>query len=203
MSTGSPKSVVAQLLEAIKGNELDALTSLLRLHPDQLHYKTPFGGQTWLGYAASDGSLECVRHLVQLGFDINEADPREGRTPLSQAGYGNRPDVASYLLESGAAIDTTTSARNPLFAAIVGRSPAVVKLLLERGIDSTVRYNSKTMRNMDAVAFALMRGEKECAHIIALWNAKGDEAAAQSALREADEIAEDNAYGRKPKPKPH
>ena len=49
-------------------------------------------------------------------------------------------------------------APNPLFARIVGRSPEVAYLLLERGIDTRVRYNTETMKNMDAVAFAMMWG---------------------------------------------
>jgi hypothetical protein len=53
------------------------------------------------------------------------------------------------------------------------------------------------MEDMDAVAFALMRGEKECAEIIALWNANGDEDAAKIALNNADQIAEENAYRKK------
>jgi hypothetical protein len=53
------------------------------------------------------------------------------------------------------------------------------------------------MKNMDAVSFALMRGEKECAQIIANKIAKGNEANVISLLNEADEIAELNAYGKK------
>ena len=60
-----------------------------------------------------------------------------------------------------------------------------------------VEYTGATMKNMDAVSFALMRGEKECAQIIANKITKGNEANVISLLNEADEIAELNAYGKK------
>lgn len=56
----------------------------------------------------------------------------------------------------------------------MGRSPDCVQLLLDAGIDSGVTYNSETMTDMDAVAFALMRGEAECAKFIAAHNLNGN-----------------------------
>jgi ankyrin repeat protein len=183
-----------QMSSAIRCEDLECLTEVVREHPEQLHFNTPMGAQTWLGYAVRMSSIAVVQHLINLGFDVNEGDSRDGVKPICSACYEGRHDVTRLLLDAGSALDTATSAQNPLFAAIVGRSPDVVKLLLERGMDASVRYNSKTMKNMDAVAFALMQGEIECARIIALWNSKGDELAAQAALRQADQIAEENAF---------
>ena len=53
--------------------------------------------------------------------------------------------------------------RNPLFAAIVRCSSETVKLLGDEGIDSKVRYNSKTMKDMFTVDFVSMRRESKCA----------------------------------------
>ncbi len=124
---------------------------------------------------------------------------------LSQAASKGRFNIAKYLLDKGALIDTSSSIRNPLFAAIsgsmhinaafpppTGEAPQITRLLLEHGIDSTVRYDSDTMKNMDAVAFAMMMGARELARMIALWNANGDEQAAQVAMDQGLFIAHQN-----------
>ena len=89
-------------------------------------------------------------------------------------------------------MDTSVSVRNPLFAAIVGQSPEIVQLLLDRGIDAAVRYNSDTMKDMDATAFALWRGKKVLAHIIAFHLAKRNEVEAQALLKHASEVVARN-----------
>lgn len=187
------KNAFMQIVEAIKAEDCGAIKRLFHENPDQVSTFTPIGGQTWLGYAAQLGKLEAVKTLASVGLDVNQGDKHDGDKPLGSAAANNHYDVAAYLLRAGSAMDVSSSVRNPLFAAIVGRSPEIVRLLLQSGIDSKVRYTSETMKEMDAVAFALMRGEAECARIIALWNSNGDEEAANAALAEADRIAEINA----------
>lgn len=194
MTTSSTQSVPAKIVNAIKQDDLNQLEQLIRDNPEQLHFKMPVGNQTWLGYAAGYGSVPVVRKLLSLGFDVNEGSAPDDLKPLSSACYENRLNVAQILLDAGSALASATSAQNPLFAAIVGRSPEIVKLLLEHGMDATVRYNSPTMRNMDAVAFALMQGAADCARVIALWNAGGNEIAAQQALDEGNRVANENVY---------
>ncbi|HKY22528.1 MAG TPA: ankyrin repeat domain-containing protein [Vicinamibacterales bacterium] len=198
---GEQKTPAAQIARAIKDRDIDGLRRLLSDHPEQVASFTPIGAQTWVGYAAQVGNLPAVELLAHVGADLSRGDERENSAPICSAAFGNHQDVVTYLLKAGVPLDTSMSVRNPLFAAIVGRSSKIVRILLEAGIDSTVRYNSSTMTDMDAVAFALMRGERECAQIIALWNAKGAERAAETALRAADQIAEVNAYGRRRKQK--
>ena len=188
------KNNLLKIIESIRNQDCQALESLLKENPEQISAYTLMAGQTWLGYAAQLGKLEAIRTLVKVGCEINQGDKHDGAAPLDSAAANGHYDVVEYLLQAGARLDTTLPVRNPLFAAIIGRSPGIVRLLLEAGIDSTVRYNSATMKDMDAVAFALMRGEQECARIIALWNAKGDEQIATAKLAEADEIAERNAH---------
>ncbi|RYG12565.1 MAG: hypothetical protein EON92_07960 [Burkholderiales bacterium] len=188
-----PKTLVANILDAIKREDFQSITELVGRNPDQLHY-TPFGFQTWLGYAAGHSSLAVVEHLLSLGFDVNEGDPRENVKPLCCACFNGQLAVAELLLKAGAVMDTATSVQNPMFAAVVGRSPQIVRLVLQGGIDPTVRYNSTTMNEMDAVAFSLMQGEAECARIIATWISSGDEATANAALERALWIAKKNAY---------
>ena len=56
-----------------------------------------------------------------------------------------------------------------------------------------MRYNSDTMIDLNATAFALWRGENEIACIVALHLANGDEARANSLLSEAADVVERNA----------
>lgn len=181
------------IADAIDSENRESIVNLFSENPEQKSVHTFFGGQTWLGYAAEKGKLESAKTLLNIGLEVNAGDKREGSPAISSAAASGHLEIVDFLLKSGATMDVSTSVRNPLFAAIVGRSPKIVGLLLESGVDSKVRYNSKTMKEMDAVAFALMRGEAECARLIALWNSNGDEEAADASLAEADKIAEKNA----------
>lgn len=129
---------------------------------------------------------------------IDEGDMRDGRAPLHSACLGGSYAVAKYLLDHGAAMDVSASVRNPMFGAIIGRSPEIGRLLIDRGIDTGVRYNSPTMKNMDAIAFAWMEGEREIARMIAEKHANGDTAKIEVLLAEADAIADANTVPIKP-----
>jgi ankyrin repeat protein len=193
------QSASAQIYKAIADDDYEGVRNIFAHHPNELNVPTFMAGQTWLGYAAQAGKLSAVKALVEIGADPNIGDETYGAKPLCSACSNGHQAIAEYLLEHGADLDTETSARNPLFSAIVGRSPECVRTILTVGIDAAIRYDSDTMRNMDAAAFALMRGERECAAIIARWNAGGDEAAASRALARADEIAQRNAHASSPR----
>lgn len=61
----------------------------------------PAGGFTALLYAARQGCLACVRHLVEGGAKVDLGDPK-GVTPLLMAITNFNFDVAAYLLLEGA-----------------------------------------------------------------------------------------------------
>lgn len=184
------KSVGLQAYEAINDPDIARVKNLAADYPDQLNEPKYVGSQTWLAYACQIGRLDVVKALLALGADPNTRDAVYGCKALCRACASGYYEIAKVLLDSNSDMDTDLSVRNPLFAAIVARSPDIVRLLLERGIDPTVRYNSDTMKDMDAVAFALMQGEQECAEMIALWNSSGDRKASAKALGEAAVIAE-------------
>ena len=188
------KTVPALIYDAITDENVNDIDSLFLQNPEMLNIHTFMGGQTWLGYAAEDGKLVSVKKLIAMGADKNIGDEIYGSKPICSACSNGHAEVARYLTEQGSEVDVEASVRNPLFAAIVGRSPDCVRIILETGIDVTVRYNSDTMNDMDAVAFALMRGEAECAEIIARWHVNGDETLAKQALIEAHEIAVRNVH---------
>jgi len=159
---------------AIRTKDLGALRLLLEAEPEQVNAFTPFAGGTWLHYAAHEGNADAVAHLLSLGVDVTIGDAREGRTPLCDACSGDNPNIVRLLLARGGSIDTTEPVRNPLFAAIVGRSAECVALLLDHGMDTTVAYDGPQMRRMDAVAFALERGEGKIAELIANKDSPGN-----------------------------
>ncbi|MEY8195429.1 MAG: ankyrin repeat domain-containing protein [Cycloclasticus sp.] len=187
------KNIALQIAEAIKTEDEAKILILFKDNPGQVEVFTPFGGQTWLGYASQIGKIVSLKTLVDVGISVNRGDKRDNRLPICSAAANDHIDIVVFLLKSQTVLDVSLSVRNALFSAIVGRSPRIVKLLLDAGIDSEICYNSESMTNMDAVAFALMRGELESARIIATWNSKGDENIANSALEKADVIAEQNS----------
>ncbi len=75
-------------------------------------------------------------------------------------------DVVRVLLELGAKFDVSEPERNPLFGAIYGGHAQVAKLLIDSGIDTTVKYSGKNMTNMDALAFARQFGRAEIVQLL-------------------------------------
>jgi uncharacterized protein len=153
---------------------------------------------TLLHAAAFSGSLETVKMLVEEGFDVNVRDLQHGETSLGYAAASGNPELVQFLLQKGAVLQTETSAQNPLFAAISAYTSVkgrklpkevfsdIVRILLDAGIDATVRYNSATMLDMDAMAFACMWGRYDIARMIAEHIHPGDAAAQSNALERAE-----------------
>ncbi|HLD67512.1 MAG TPA: ankyrin repeat domain-containing protein [Pseudomonas sp.] len=193
----SEESTPRKMADAIRAEACEEIQLLLQKNPEQISFSTPFGSQSWLGYAAQIGKLKSAKALIANGIDVNAGDKRDDRKPICSAAANGHFELVEYLISAGSALDTSLSVRNPLFAAVLGKSFKIVQHLLEAGIDNSIRYNSETMKNMDATAFALMYGEKECAETIARWNAKGNKAKTAALLKEADAIAEHNAYGKR------
>lgn len=76
------------------------------------------GGFTPLLYAAREGCVECARHLVEAGADIDLTDP-DRVSPLVLAILNFRFDTAAYLISAGADVNLwDLYGRSPLYAAI-------------------------------------------------------------------------------------
>jgi uncharacterized protein len=123
--------------------------------PDRGQRAAINGGMTALLYAARDGRLEAARLLVAAEADVKLADPNE-ITPLLTAILNDHLDVAKFLLDHGANVNTPDFwGRTPLWAAVdvrnmdldhgvdkgVDREPVLdfIKLLLDKGANVNAR----------------------------------------------------------------
>jgi uncharacterized protein len=121
------------------------------------------GGFTPLLYAAREGCVECARHLVAAGADLDLEDP-ERVTPLNMALLNLHYDLAVFLINAGADIDKwDLYGRSPLYmAADTSTLPVkgngamavmpsedehtaldVAKLLLEKGANPNLRLKRR------------------------------------------------------------
>lgn len=157
---------LAQAFDAISNNEISDVRAFVLSHPEMVNAKTFFAGGTLLHYAAAKAGPEMIHELVNLGFDVNKPGATYGDLPLDTACTNDRYENVKYLLSLGASLDVSSSHRNPLFGAIVGSSPRIVRLLLDAGIDPRIEYDLEDGSRVDALGFALSRGEAECADIL-------------------------------------
>ena len=148
------KEQIMAVHTAIKAGDTETLIGLLQSDDRLRQLWTPFG--TWLHDAASYGALPIVRWLVNHGLELNAWNESNESTPIALAASDGHSDVVRFLIDSGASLDTSDSVRNPLLAAIVGGDSdahtLVAKLLIDGGIDTTIRYPN--LDNMDALEMA-------------------------------------------------
>jgi hypothetical protein len=158
------KQIAKEIRIAIKQGDVDRVSFLIGHEKARLHMMTPFG--TWLHVAAAHGQLEILKLLLDLGIDINTYGGISGGGPLNEAASEGHIEIVAYLLSKGAKLDETEPEKNPLFSAIHGGHVAIAKLLIDKGIDTTVKYSGPSMSNMDALAFAQERGQDEIAKML-------------------------------------
>jgi hypothetical protein len=170
--TDTPDPPVLQVArETINKGDLAAFKAYIDAKPDRLHTDTPFG--TWLHLAISRGQPEIAKYLIDAGLDVNKNSGISDSNSLHVAASHGDLEMVKYLHAKGAIFDTSEPSRNPLFGAIYGGHHDVVNFLLENGIDYAVRYTGKYMTNMDAIAFAIERGETRIAKAIRDFAARG------------------------------
>jgi len=107
-----------------------------------------------------------VRLFLDRGADINSRDGVFDAGALKMAASEGHVHVVNFLLGRGAIIDESEPTRSPLFAAIYGGHLEVVELLLAYGARVDVLYTGEHMVNMDAIEFAVERGQLEIAAVL-------------------------------------
>jgi ankyrin repeat protein len=157
--------ITKEIWSAIKQGDIEKVVSPINGGKVRLEMMTPFG--TWLHVAAHHGQLEIAKRLVAWGADINRYGGIAGGGPLNEAAAKGHVEIVKYLLSCGAELDVSEPERNPLFSAIYGGYIAIVKLLIENGLNAHVKYTGTSMNNTDALAFANERGQTEIAEMLA------------------------------------
>jgi ankyrin repeat protein len=110
IADGRQREPFRDAFAALENRRWDELQTLVREHPELLQARGT-NGNTLLNLGVSLAGRTCgplppeaIRVLdlfLQGGADVNQANDR-GWTPLHQAGYANRPDLARRLLAAGA-----------------------------------------------------------------------------------------------------
>ena len=117
------------------GNVAD-FEGLVRANP-RLANERGTNGNTLLNLAVSfagkpdwKGGVSAIEALLTAGADVNDANDR-GWTPLHAAAYANQPEIASLLIEEGAAMDAEAhgAGGTPLIAALFWGHREVADLL--------------------------------------------------------------------------
>ncbi len=174
-----------RLYEAIADGDLDALIDIKKNNPRILRSRCFVSG-SWLEFAASKGNLDVLKILVEFGLDVNELGRFGEARAIDGAAVSGHAECVRYLINNGSVLDTSDTTCNPLLNAIIGGSIKVVEILLDAGIDASVKYPHE--KNTGAVAFALVREEPEIAEYIAKHLATDTEEF-ERLLQEAKETA--------------
>jgi len=104
--------------------------------------------------------VDTLRDLLEKEPEISTWMTPFGTWLHVPTAYGNL-DIAEYLINQNVEIDTSEPDRNPLFAAIYGGHFEIVKLLVENNIDISILFSGDNMKDMDAYAFTIERGQTE------------------------------------------
>jgi len=132
-----PNELFDELVDAAAQDHSRA-RRLLSEHPELLTARGRFG-ETPLHFLATEGFVEAVRFLGQLGADANLAN-ESGHTPLMDAAIVGGDQMAEVLLALGANPNaTSTSFDNVLHAAARSGNQRLVGLLLDAGANARYR----------------------------------------------------------------
>ena len=121
---------------ALQSGDVADFEALLRTNP-RLARERGTNGNTLLNLAVSfagkpdwKGGMSAIEALLAAGSDVNEGNDR-GSTPLHEAAYANKPEIASLLIEKGAALDAEAhgAGGTPLIAALFWGHREVADLL--------------------------------------------------------------------------
>jgi ankyrin repeat protein len=162
MSEGSKghEALVAELNDAVRSGDAERLTSILRRHPslvdgidrglsplalaiysgreDVAHQLIKQGAHVDIFMAAALGEAERVGALLNEEPELIVSYSEDGWTPLHLAAFFGREEVARMLLRRHAQVNLhsrSPEGNTPLHAAVAGKQPALVGLLLEHGAD--------------------------------------------------------------------
>jgi ankyrin repeat protein len=103
--------------------------------------------------AIKNGDIERIKKLISQGANVNAKD-NKGMTPLHEAAYYGRRQVAKVLIAEGANVNATdTAGQTPLHIAANFGAKFVPELLLANGAQVNARDNSGNTPLHDAAGW--------------------------------------------------
>jgi ankyrin repeat protein len=96
------------------------------------------GGSTALLFAASSGSVESARALLDHGAGVDET-AADGNSALVLAAFAGHGAVARLLIERGADVNAASAGYSALHAAVLRSDVDTVKALLAQGANPNAR----------------------------------------------------------------
>jgi ankyrin repeat protein len=115
-----------------------------------------------LTYAIRNNAIDTADLLLQRGADPDIRSTSFEKTPLFQAAYDGRFEIAWLLVDSGADVNATDDVgNNALREAILGKQSRLVRLLLESGADP----NQRNQEGETMAEIATNHGEPEIAQL--------------------------------------
>lgn len=151
--------MLPQLSQLYYSGEFDRFIGLIRENPQYLRRQD--GSDIWLQKAASDGHLQVIQALVELGLDINTPDnPGDPTNSDDQFSYPEgaimwaategQQEVVRWMLDHGARINYVVNGKSrciPLISAARKGHLDIVKLLVQQGADIYGNINGLTAIN--------------------------------------------------------
>jgi ankyrin repeat protein/peroxiredoxin len=97
-----------------------------------------------LNKAARSGNLKTVQSLIAAGVPVNARNSLGG-TPLHDAAWAGERDVAAFLIQAGADVNSkhAEGGSTPLHYAVLTNHPDVVEVLLDHHADVKAPYKSR------------------------------------------------------------
>ena len=159
------QAVVDELVGNAHGN-LERVEELLEAHPELLNAKATWN-ETPIEAATQMGNRAIIEFLIARGAPVDfftglvlgrvdEVTPDRANSrgihdlpALYFAAIGGSIQVAQALLEAGADVNARSQAAAPIHGAVMGRSPDMVKLLLDNGADPSLQdYAGRDARTL-------------------------------------------------------
>ncbi|KAM4703702.1 fibronectin type 3 and ankyrin repeat domains protein 1 [Rhinophrynus dorsalis] len=99
------------------------------------------GGSTAMHWAADGGHLEVIRWMIKDGCKVDIKDRCLEWTPLMRvSAITGSADVARCLISAGADVNAKdTNGKTPLMVAVLNNHDRLVRLLMEKGANCTIK----------------------------------------------------------------